>query len=142
MAQGDDRLWVFGYGSLIWDPGFDHEERVIARLSGWRRSFCMWSIHHRGTPEAPGLVLALDADGQGHCTGVAYRVPHGAQVLALLLAGFEHGGPHGVVELVEALVDPDEAAPLDQCAGADNIEGRNSVVVSGHERACGSELGA
>lgn len=75
MAQGDDRLWVFGYGSLIWDPGFAHEERVIARLDGWRRSFCMWSIHHRGTPEAPGLVLALDPTAGAACEGVALAVP-------------------------------------------------------------------
>jgi len=83
MAQGDDRLWVFGYGSLIWDPGFDHEERVIARLSGWRRSFCMWSIHHRGTPEAPGLVLALDPAEGAACEGVALAVPGAARQAVL-----------------------------------------------------------
>ena len=53
-------LWVFGYGSLIWDPGFAVTERVVARAQGWHRSFCMRSIHHRGTPEQMGLVLALD----------------------------------------------------------------------------------
>ena len=53
-------LWVFGYGSLIWDPGFPVAERRIATLDGWHRSFCMRSIHHRGTVESPGLVLALD----------------------------------------------------------------------------------
>lgn len=68
-------LWIFGYGSLIWDPGFDWDERVIARARGWRRSFCMWSIHHRGTPERPGLVLALDAQPGAVCEGVAFRVP-------------------------------------------------------------------
>ena len=51
-------LWVFGYGSLIWHPGFPVAERRVARLSGWHRSFCMRSIHHRGTEAAPGLVLA------------------------------------------------------------------------------------
>ena len=56
-----DTLWVFGYGSLIWDPGFTVTEQEIARLEGFHRSFCMWSIHHRGTQEDPGLVLALDA---------------------------------------------------------------------------------
>ena len=54
-------LWVFGYGSLIWHPGFPVAEQQIARLHGWHRSFCMLSIHHRGTIDAPGLVLALDA---------------------------------------------------------------------------------
>lgn len=67
-------LWVFAYGSLIWDPGFVFAERQRATLEGWRRSFCMHSIHYRGTPEAPGLVLALDAEAQACCAGVAYRV--------------------------------------------------------------------
>ena len=51
-------LWIFGYGSLIWDPGFAPAERMPARLAGWHRSFCMRSIHYRGTAEQPGLVLA------------------------------------------------------------------------------------
>jgi cation transport protein ChaC len=67
-------LWVFGYGSLIWEPGFAYTERAIARLAGWHRSFCMRSIHHRGTPEEPGLVLALDAAEGAHCDGVAFAV--------------------------------------------------------------------
>ena len=67
-----DTLWVFGYGSLIWDPGFTVTEKEIARLEGFHRSFCMWSIHHRGTQEDPGLVLALD-DAETFCDGVAFR---------------------------------------------------------------------
>ena len=67
-----DTLWVFGYGSLIWDPGFTVSEQEIARLEGFHRSFCMWSIHHRGTQEDPGLVLALDA-AETFCDGVAFR---------------------------------------------------------------------
>ncbi|MDD9716882.1 gamma-glutamylcyclotransferase [Dinoroseobacter sp. PD6] len=72
-------LWVFGYGSLIWNPEFPVAEQQIARLDGWHRSFCMRSIHHRGTETDPGLVLALDAAGQGHCNGVAFRVAPGAE---------------------------------------------------------------
>ncbi|MCU0906471.1 MAG: gamma-glutamylcyclotransferase [Rhodobacteraceae bacterium] len=68
-------LWIFGYGSLIWDPGFDWDERVVARVRDWHRSFCMWSIHHRGTPDRPGLVLALDLQPGAVCEGVAFRVP-------------------------------------------------------------------
>jgi glutathione-specific gamma-glutamylcyclotransferase len=68
-----DDMWVFGYGSLIWNPEFPVAEQQIARLSGWQRSFCMWSIHHRGSEAEPGLVLALD-QGEGHCDGVAFRV--------------------------------------------------------------------
>lgn len=67
-------LWVFGYGSLMWDPGFEFAERQVARLQGWHRSFCMKSIHYRGTPEDPGLVLALDAAEGAVCNGVAYGV--------------------------------------------------------------------
>jgi glutathione-specific gamma-glutamylcyclotransferase len=72
-------LWVFGYGSLIWDPGFPVAERRIATLQGWHRSFCMRSIHHRGTLGHPGLVLALDRDDRASCTGVAFRVEPGAE---------------------------------------------------------------
>ena len=72
-----DTLWVFGYGSLIWDPGFPVAERRIARLDGWHRSFCMRSIHHRGTVQDPGLVLALDRQSGSSCTGVAFRVEPG-----------------------------------------------------------------
>lgn len=76
-------MWVFGYGSLIWHPGFPVAEFRIARLPGWHRSFCMRSIHHRGTPENPGLVLALDALPGAHCDGVAFRVAPGAEAQTL-----------------------------------------------------------
>jgi len=66
-------MWVFGYGSLLWNPGFEPAEAVTAVLSGYHRSFCMLSIHHRGTEAEPGLVLALD-EADSSCTGVAFRV--------------------------------------------------------------------
>lgn len=72
MQDGD--LWVFGYGSLMWNPGFPVAERRLARLDDWHRSFCMSSIHHRGTPERPGLVLALDHAPGAVCHGIAFRV--------------------------------------------------------------------
>lgn len=75
----DAPMWVFGYGSLIWDPGFPVAERQLARLSGWHRSFCMRSIHHRGSISAPGLVLALDEAPGASCAGVAFRVAQGAE---------------------------------------------------------------
>ncbi len=74
-----EALWVFGYGSLIWHPGFAVAERAVARLGGWHRSFCMRSIHHRGTVDVPGLVLALDRADGAHCDGVAFRVEAGAE---------------------------------------------------------------
>lgn len=68
--EGD--LWVFAYGSLIWRPGFVHEEVRPARLWGWHRALCVYSWHHRGTVEIPGVVLGLDRGGS--CRGVVYRV--------------------------------------------------------------------
>lgn len=76
-------LWVFGYGSLLWHPGFPVADSRIARLSGWHRSFCMTSIHHRGTEDAPGLVLALDAAPQASCDGLALRVQTGQEEATL-----------------------------------------------------------
>ena len=70
-----DDIWVFGYGSLIWDPGFAFVEAQVARLPGWHRSFCMFSVHYRGTPAAPGLVLALDRAEGACCHGLVFRVP-------------------------------------------------------------------
>ena len=67
-------FWVFGYGSLLWNPGFMPVRQVKARLHDYHRSFCMLSIHHRGSEEDPGLVLALDAQSGGQCTGVAFQV--------------------------------------------------------------------
>ena len=76
-------MWVFGYGSLIWHPEFPVAERHVARLSGWHRSFCMRSIHHRGSVAEPGLVLALDRAEGAHCDGVAFRVEAGAEAATL-----------------------------------------------------------
>jgi cation transport protein ChaC len=65
-------LWVFGYGSLMWRPGFDYDEKQIAVVRGYRRALCVYSHVHRGTPERPGLVLGLDRGGA--CKGIAFRV--------------------------------------------------------------------
>lgn len=65
-------LWVFGYGSLMWRPGFPFVETIPARLHGAHRALCVWSVSHRGTTARPGLVLGLDRGGS--CRGVAFRV--------------------------------------------------------------------
>ncbi|APX89258.1 gamma-glutamylcyclotransferase [Brevirhabdus pacifica] len=81
-------VWVFGYGSLMWNPEFPVLARQIARLEGYHRSFCMRSVHHRGTAEEPGLVLALDRQEGAHCDGVAFLMDdHGLEAsLAALRA--------------------------------------------------------
>lgn len=67
-----DEFWVFGYGSLMWNPGFEFVERSQALIYGYRRSLCVRSFVHRGSRENPGLVLGLDRGGA--CRGMAFRV--------------------------------------------------------------------
>ncbi|HUI16185.1 MAG TPA: gamma-glutamylcyclotransferase [Alphaproteobacteria bacterium] len=83
MAQRGD-LWIFGYGSLMWDPGFAYIEREPALLRGYHRAFCIYSHRYRGTAEAPGLVLGLQPGGS--CRGIAYRIASArrAEVFAYL----------------------------------------------------------
>jgi cation transport protein ChaC len=64
--------WIFGYGSLMWRPGFDYVERFPATLTGWQRAFCRYSLRHRGTEQLPGMVVGLAPDGA--CRGYAYRL--------------------------------------------------------------------
>ena len=71
IPQGD--LWVFGYGSLMWDPGFRHDHSCTALLRGYHREFCIYSVRFRGTQDKPGLVLGLNRGGA--CRGLAFRVP-------------------------------------------------------------------
>ncbi len=83
LTPGAD-IWVFGYGSLMWDPGFVHEAAHQARLFGYHRALCIYSHRHRGTAKRQGLVLGLDRGGS--CRGIAYRVAgaRAAQTLGYL----------------------------------------------------------
>ena len=72
-TSGED-VWVFGYGSLIWNPGFAFVEKRLTSLRGYHRSLCLWSRINRGTPECPGLVFGLDRGGS--CRGMAFRISH------------------------------------------------------------------
>lgn len=122
-----EALWVFGYGSLIWNPEFPVAEACIARLPGWRRSFCMRSIHHRGTVDAPGLVLALDESAGAQCDGVAFRVVPGAEdaTIAALRAR----------ELISSAY-LERHLPVDLARGG-RVEALAFVIDAAHAQYCG-----
>ncbi|WP_045387074.1 gamma-glutamylcyclotransferase [Falsirhodobacter sp. alg1] len=101
-----ERMWVFGYGSLIWAPCFEVERQVTARLDGWQRSFCMASWHYRGTREHPGLVLALDHAPDAFCRGVAFLVAKGQEAAALAALRERELISDAYVEIQVPLTDP------------------------------------
>ena len=72
QAPQPGRIWVFAFGSLIWNPAFHFVERRTARIHGFHRQFCLWARAGRGSPERPGLMLSLESGGS--CAGVAYRL--------------------------------------------------------------------
>ena len=71
-APDPGSIWVFGYGSLMWNPAFHYAERRTARIHGYHRQFCLWARAGRGSPERPGLMLGIEPGGS--CNGVAYRI--------------------------------------------------------------------
>jgi glutathione-specific gamma-glutamylcyclotransferase len=72
LCRGAEPVWLFAYGSLIWEPIFDYVEAVPALVRGYHRSCCLYSFDYRGTPTQPGLVLGLDRGGA--CRGIAFRL--------------------------------------------------------------------
>lgn len=135
-------LWVFGYGSLMWNPEFDPAEAVTATLPGYARSFCMSSIHHRGSVAEPGLVLALDAMEGAECRGLALRIPEAreAEILAALRerelvssAYLEQVLPVRLddgreVEALAYVVDPDH---VQYCGGLSEAE-QARIIATAH----------
>jgi len=90
-------LWVFAYGSLIWNPEFDFLEQLPATASGWHRAFCLKLTRWRGTRELPALMLALDRGGS--CSGLAYRLPqddHRAQLDRLVRREIDANPPTNI----------------------------------------------
>ena len=79
LAGKPDEIWVFGYGSLMWDSAFRVAARRPATLRAYRRSFCVWTAHARGTPDNPGLGLGLLPDADAACRGVALRIAPAAR---------------------------------------------------------------
>ena len=160
QATGGDR-WVFGYGSLMWRPGFAFVERQSAVLHGRRRAFCIYSVHHRGTPERKGLVLGLAAGGA--VRGAAYRVaeadwpavyaylkereqPTETYVEARVIVRLAGGGRIEAVSFLSDTAHPQWAGVLslehqaELIAGATGHSGRNVDYVAdlvGHLREAG-----
>ena len=134
--------WVFGYGSLMWRPGFAFREVLPAILSGYHRSFCVYSHHYRGTPDEPGLVLGL-APG-GSCHGLAFRVAAADRLAvkaylderelvtyAYVPADLPVRTPHGDVLAYTFVADP--AHP--QFAGELDLEEAAQIIIRARGRA-------
>jgi cation transport protein ChaC len=126
-------VWLFGYGSLIWNPVLSYAERRAATVHGYHRSFCLWSRINRGTPDCPGLVLGLERGGR--CTGVAYRLPQREVELDLrllwrremLLGSYEPrwvqaSGPDGKFRALAFVVDVKRSGYAGKLSDAEVIE--------------------
>lgn len=74
--NASEDLWLFSYGSLMWNPAFHYSERCIGYVHGYHRRFCLWTNLGRGSPDSPGLLLGLERGGS--CKGILYRIPAAA----------------------------------------------------------------
>lgn len=101
--NGQDSIWLFGYGSLIYKSGFDYLERKPASIHGWQRRFWQGSHDHRGTPDAPGRVLTLIPVEGSDCAGIAYRIKPDT------LAALDIREKNGYLRFEAALTFPDDS---------------------------------
>lgn len=133
-------FWIFGYGSLMWRPGFAFEESRPALIEGWHRELCVYSHHWRGTADRPGLVLGLDEGGT--CRGVAFRVAarNVEEVQAYLHAREMRGSVYREIMEKVTFADRSHAAALayvsdashPQYAGALTREQRLDIIRDSH----------
>jgi glutathione-specific gamma-glutamylcyclotransferase len=109
--NGRDDVFVFGYGSLIWNPCMEHSGRLTGTVRGYHRRFCLWSNVYRGTPENPGLVLGLDSGGA--VRGVLFRLDASVarRELELLWRREMFGGSY-VARWLKAKTDDDEVMAI------------------------------
>ena len=130
LPPGGD-LWVFAYGSLMWDPGFAVLEQRLGVLRGYHRRFCIYSVRYRGTPEAPGLVLGLDHGGA--CRGMLFRVARGEA--PAVLESLWHR------EMITAVYQPKMLTV--RADGGETVRACAFVVDRGHAQYCrGLDLAA
>jgi cation transport protein ChaC len=128
-------LWVFGYGSLMWRPGFEFLERVPARLIGLHRALCVFSFVHRGTPEKPGLVLGLDRGGM--CRGIAFRVAAAKREATIAYLRSREQVTSVYVETVRRIDLEDEARRQGGRQGGRQVRALTYVVDRGHVQYAG-----
>lgn len=141
LPPGED-LWLFGYGSLIWNPVIDYAERRVATIHGYHRSYCLWLHLGRGAPDNPGLMLALDHGGS--CSGVAFRIPR-AQMMGEMrlvwrreMAGRAYRAdwvtaetPEGPVRALTFVIDrsyPRYAGALDEAEIAERVASASGIL--------------